>query len=215
MHGEKKNETDDQEAPHETEFGEILKKAKCGEKSAIAQLFDQSQKYLLLIANQNLDPAMLQKFGASDMVQQSMLIANQKIDGFQGQSRGEYLAWIRQILIHECQQATRSYRQTDKRNVNRERSLTNSASEHQQPQVKDDFLTPSSEAVSNEEIKALDSILKTIPEIDQQVIKMRNWEELSFEEIGRAIDKSAEAARKIWSRAIMKLESELRKQNLS
>jgi DNA-directed RNA polymerase specialized sigma24 family protein len=78
----------------------------------IGQLCDLSQKYLFLIANQKLDSAMLQKFGASDVVQQSMLIANDKIGGFNGQTKSEFLAWMRQILINECRQAVRGFRKT-------------------------------------------------------------------------------------------------------
>lgn len=196
-----------------TEFSHLLERAKRGEPSAVNQLYQLSQKYLLLIANQNLDPKMLQKFGASDMVQQSMLVANQKMDAFQGETRGEFLAWMRQILLNECRHSTRGFQQTEKRDINREQGLTSPHSESRQPQVADQFLTPSSEAANKEQMQLVAEVLDTLPELDRRVIKMRNWEELSFEEIGEAIDKSADAARKIWSRAIMKLESELRRKN--
>jgi len=44
----------------------------------------------------------------------------------------------------------------------------------------------------------------------QQVITLRNFEQLGFEEIGSRMNRSADAARKLWSRSIETLKLSLR-----
>jgi DNA-directed RNA polymerase specialized sigma24 family protein len=47
------------------------------------------------------------------------------------------------------------------------------------------------------------------PENDRQVIIWRQMENLSFEEMAARLDRSVEAVRKLWWRAIKQLEQEL------
>jgi DNA-directed RNA polymerase specialized sigma24 family protein len=41
------------------------------------------------------------------------------------------------------------------------------------------------------------------------VVVLRNWDRLPFEEIAVRMERTAEAARKLWSRAIVRLQQEL------
>ena len=192
-----------------SDFPDVLQRAKTGDADAIGQLCELSRKYLLLIANQDLQPRMLQKFGASDIVQQSMIVANNKIGQFGGDTKGQFLAWMRQIVINECRASSRKYRGTDKRNVGREFPIDGIEDSSKQIQLGDPSCTPSTEAVNNEQFQIVVKVLKQMNDLDRQVIEMRNWQELSFEEIGIVIGKTDDASRKIWSRAIVKLEQEL------
>ena len=197
----------------QTEFANLIDLAKTGDSQAFGELCQLSQKYLLLIANQDLNSQMLQKFGASDVVQQSMIVANNKIDNFRGSTKGEFFAWMRQILINECRQTTRGFQQTVKRDVTRERYIAKQSDESRQLQLDDPNLTPSTAAANEQQFQLVNAALGKMDSLDRQVIEMRNWQELSFEEIGRDIGKSSDAARKIWSRAIIKLEQELKNLN--
>jgi DNA-directed RNA polymerase specialized sigma24 family protein len=48
--------------------------------------------------------------------------------------------------------------------------------------------------------------LAQLPEPQQQIVRLRSYEDLSFEEAGRCMGRSAEAARKLWGRAIEQLQ---------
>jgi RNA polymerase sigma factor (sigma-70 family) len=50
--------------------------------------------------------------------------------------------------------------------------------------------------------RALDSL----PDDYRQVIALRYWENLDFDEIGQRMGRSAAAARKLWLRAVERLE---------
>ena len=48
--------------------------------------------------------------------------------------------------------------------------------------------------------------MRCLPADEQAVILLRHFEFLSFEEIGHRLDRSPEAARKLWGRAILRLQ---------
>ncbi len=70
-------------------------------------------------------------------------------------------------------------------------------------------LTPQTHAVRREEEKLLDLALQQISEEHNAVIRMRNLEHLSFTEIGERLNRSDDAAQKLWTRAIEKLKERL------
>lgn len=204
--------SDDQAAS--VDFAELVSQARAGDERAIDHLWNQCRTYLITIATRNLDPAALQKFGASDVVQQSMLIANKKLPQFDGSTRAEFFAWMKQVVLFECRQSSRRYHGTNKRAISRERSMAeDSTTSDPSFQVSDPHLTPSTQAARDEQATLVRHALSRLPPIYRQVIELRNWEDHSFESIGVRIGRSAEATRKIWTRAIVKLEQELKKMN--
>ncbi|QEG25202.1 RNA polymerase sigma factor [Mariniblastus fucicola] len=194
-------------------FQRLIARAKHGDDQALSDLWNQCRGYLLSIANRDLQPPELQKFGASDVVQQSMLIANEKLPQFSGSTQGQFFAWMKQVVLNECRTRRKSLR-TRKREVNRERSTT--AGSKEVPgfrQITDPYLTPGTRAVSDEQTQLIRVAMSRLDTIDQTVIRLRNWEDQSFESIGKQIGKSAEASRKVWARAIVKLERALKEMN--
>ncbi len=104
---------------------------------------------------------------------------------------------------------SRRYRDTQKRAVGREVSLAGDDSAHPSGLgVPDSQATPSSKAIENEQAETLHRALQRLPEDYRQVIVYRYLEDRSFEEIGRLMQRSAEAARKLWSRAMDELRQE-------
>ena len=60
-----------------------------------------------------------------------------------------------------------------------------------------------------EALEALDQALARLPPEYREVILLRHREELPFAEIGRRMNRSADAARMLWSRAFNRLAEEL------
>jgi RNA polymerase sigma factor (sigma-70 family) len=58
---------------------------------------------------------------------------------------------------------------------------------------------------AREEMTALDSALSRLPENYRRVLHLRYQEKQSFAKIGEALSCSAEAARKLWARAVIHL----------
>lgn len=191
------------ESADEASFASLVARARQGDNHALDQLIQQSRDYLLLIANQDLDSSLRSKLGASDLVQQTMLAACRNFLQFRGQTEEELTGWLRQILRNDLQNARRHFQQTHQRDARREHRLDDS--QLIQPPLTDPRHTPGTNALVNEQAQMLDQAMLQLPDNYRIVVRLRNWDELSFDEIGKKMEISSEAARKLWSRGIARL----------
>src|SRR5260370_1106609 len=72
-----------------------------------------------------------------------------------------------------------------------------------------DALSPSGQVIAREQCEAVQRALQQLPEDYRQVIVWRYQEGSSFEEIAQRLQRSENAARKLWFRALERLEREL------
>src|SRR5262245_9855283 len=100
-----------------------LPAARAGCRAALGQALEACRRYLLHVAERELDPALRAKGGASDLVQQTFLEAQRDFAHFDGASEAELLAWLKHLLRHNVGKFVRTYRRTQKRGVGRETPL--------------------------------------------------------------------------------------------
>jgi RNA polymerase sigma-70 factor (ECF subfamily) len=185
----------------EAEFSRCLEAARAGSPEALGRLLEMCRPYLLGVGNQQLEMDLQAKAGASDLVQETFLEAQRGFSGFHGANETELLAWLRQILLNNFANLRRHYRDTDKRELRREVALDGPADN--QLAVGD---SPSNRAQADERDAALHRALQQLPEQSRLVIQWRNYERCSFEDIGKRLGRSTDAARKLWVRAIEQLQ---------
>ncbi len=191
------------------DFRELIRAARGGCDSAMGQLVDQCRPYLLAIANGELDDDVTAKVCASDIVQNSILSAQRCLADFEGNSREELLAWLRSILIRDLKQTHRYYRAA-KRHVGREQPLRDGSLAAEGNQLVDDGDSPSAAAAVHEQEQQLYQAMRSLTDDERLVVELRNWQRLPFTQIGQRMNRSSDAARKLWSRAIRRLEKELK-----
>jgi RNA polymerase sigma-70 factor (ECF subfamily) len=186
-----------------------LAAARSGSLEALGQALDAYRAYLLAIAERELDPQLKAKGGASDLVQETLLDAVGSFKEFRGKSEAELKSWLRRLLLHNVIDFTRQYRDAEKREIARECQLGPSASSSEvSPEVADSAPSPSAEAVQSEQARAIKKALEKLPDDYRRIIVLRYQEERSFEEIGQLMNLSANAARKLWARAVKRLRQE-------
>jgi RNA polymerase sigma-70 factor (ECF subfamily) len=174
-------------------------------------VFEIARHYLLEIANTELGSDLQAKAGGSDLVQQTFLEAQRDFGQFHGTSEGELRAWLRRILLNNVASFQRSYRQTEKRRVAKELSLGDADADGLVAQgLARQLETPSGAAMARERRDAVERALSRLPEHYAEVLRLRQQEGLMFAEIGRRLDRSEEAAQKLWARALEQFEKELR-----
>jgi RNA polymerase sigma-70 factor (ECF subfamily) len=186
----------------------LLAAARAGSRVALGQVLEAFRPYLLLVARQELDPAVQAKGGPSDLVQETFLEAQRDFDRFHGTTADELQAWLRQLLLHNVADFTRRY-DTAKRGVDREMPLEAGSSSSPGPEPCADTPSPSQEAIANEQAERFAHALKQLPDDYRQVILLRYEERHSFEEIGRLLQRTPNAARMLWLRAVERLKKEL------
>jgi RNA polymerase sigma-70 factor (ECF subfamily) len=191
------------------DFERRLLLARGGDASALGQVLEACRGYLLLIARRQLEPDLQAKGGASDLVQETFFEAQRDFAQFHGGSEAELLAWLRRLLLNNLANFSRSYRSTVKRAVGREVPLEPDGSNNEPDRgLAAGDPSPSSLAAQNEQAQALWEALARLPDDHRQVIQLRYLEERSFEEIGRLMNRSSDAARKLWARAMERLRQE-------
>jgi RNA polymerase sigma-70 factor (ECF subfamily) len=196
-------------APHPADIGRWLRDARRGSSEALGRMLEGCRQYLLLVANEQLEPELQDKLGPSDVVQETFLDAQRDFRNFAGQTEPELLAWLRRILLNNLADARRRYRGAGKRDVAREIPLTDAAAAELRHSIASETDSPRTRLTAEEQAEALRQALDQLPEAKRRVIEWRNHDRLSFAEIGRRLGKSEEAARKAWARAIEQLQRTL------
>ena len=184
--------------------------AQHGSYAALGQLFDLYRDYLLRVANEELQANLAAKIAPSDLVQETFLQAVRDFNRFRGNTEGELKAWLRKILIHNLLDARRHYLSTQKRDISLEGPLVAHGSGviAQRP-LASSIATPSQVAISAEMRAAVQTALGQLPADYAQVIELRTFSGMKFEQVGSILGRSEDAARKMWVRAIERLAIEL------
>lgn len=179
-----------------------IEAARQGSGAALGQVLETCRRYLLSVANQELEPELQAKVGPSDVVQESFLEANRDFGQFHGRTQEDLLAWLRRILLHNLANVRRQFCGTDKRRLDREVPLSAALG----GLVEDSLIaarpTPGSELAAREQVALMFQAVKQLPEHYREGLRLRHEEGRSFEEIGARTGRSAEAARKLWARAV-------------
>jgi RNA polymerase sigma-70 factor (ECF subfamily) len=184
--------------------------ARAGSSEALNRLLETCRDYLLRVANDELDSRLQGKVGASDIVQESLIQAQRDMPVFRGTTEPELLAWLRGILLNDLNDVRRRFFHSAKRDVDREVRLAgDSRQAHPAIDPVASGATPAAAAIAHEETEALRLAIARLPGDYRNVIDLRNWQLLSFAEIGHRLNRSEDAARKLWARAIERLEQEL------
>ncbi len=185
-----------------------LAAARAGSPDALGAALESCRAYLLLVAEKEMDPRLKAKGGASDLVQQTFLEAQQAFPRFHGGSEAELLAWLRRLLLNNVATFRRHWEQTAKRRASREVGLGgDSTAPGVQPAARTP--TPSREVAATERAAAVRAALARLPDDYRTVLTLRYEEDLPFEEVARRMGRTSNAVRKLWARAVERLEQEL------
>jgi len=186
----------------------LLASARSGSAEALGEALEACRGYLLSIAQRELDPKLRPKGGASDLVQDTFLKAHLHFDRFDGTAEAELLAWLRELLLNNLRDFRRLYVETIKRQVGREIPLAPGTAATGAQGLEADEPSPSGLAMLGEDALQLDKVLQQLPADYRQILELRYREGLPFDEIASRLHRSQNAVRKLWSRAVLRLQAE-------
>ncbi len=197
------------------DIGSWIAAAREGDRVSLGEIFAQCRGYLLAIAHTELDDTLRGKLAVSDVVQETLLRAQQNFAGFRGNGEEELLAWVRQILANYITDVRRSFRGASKRDIGREVRIAGRPDQTtwQLEGLAIDSATPGRAAAGAEEVEKLKDALASLPAEYQTVLRLRTWERLPFAEVGRRMDRTPDAARMLWGRAVQRLTAYLQGQS--
>jgi len=187
-----------------------LAAARAGNRDGLGRTLDECREFLLEVARGAIGPALRAKGGASDLVQDTFLEAQRRFGQFDGESTGQLRAWLRSLLLHKAAKLGRRYHCTQKRRLSRECPLGEDRPAAVHPShVAAPGPTPSVQVMFDEQQRRLLEAIDRLPDDYRNVMSMRYHEALPFDEIGRRLERSADAARMLWARAVERLKQEM------
>ncbi|MBY0525663.1 MAG: sigma-70 family RNA polymerase sigma factor [Gemmataceae bacterium] len=182
-----------------------IEAARQGSAEALGRLLEMCRNYLLMVANTTLEAELQSKASPSDLVQETFLQAQQNFTQFRGSTEAELLGWLRRILLNNAANLSRRFQDTAKRQLAREVNASELAQRTLDAELPADSPLPIDRLAALERDEELRRSLERLPEAYRQVIVWRNFEHLPFDEIGQRLNRSGEAARKLWTRALDEL----------
>jgi RNA polymerase sigma-70 factor, ECF subfamily len=191
----------------------LLEQARCGDPAPLGTLLELYRNYLTILATANFNRKLNRRLNPSDLVQEAMLAAHRDFEQFRGLSEREFLAWLRQILIHCLHRAIEVHFKAKKRDLRCEISIeqVNAALDRSAVDfanvLADPGPSPSVAARQQECSVALANQLARLKADYRDVIVLRNLQGLSFEEIADRMNRKTGTVRMLWLRAIEKLRS--------
>ena len=165
----------------------------------------ECRRYLRAIAEYGLDPLLRGKVEPSDLVQSTLLRGAKKLDSFRGESPEHLRRWLTEILRNEIRDQRRRFLDRKKRDLRREEFQGDLSRIF----AADAENTPSREAVRNEDHQRLREAMLRLTKDHQRVLQLRNWERLTFADIATRMNRSEQAVKKLWARAVARLEREM------
>jgi RNA polymerase sigma-70 factor, ECF subfamily len=202
-------------APAQSEIESLFKAARDGSNSCLGRLLALYTNYLKLLVASHLDQRLGARVSPSDVVQEAFFEAHRDFAQFRGRSSGEFVAWLRRILLNNVLRVIEQHMLAEKRDVRREISLEEIGRRLEQSTARlDSFLaqqtaTPSGCAVERENNIVLADALAALPRDYRDVIVLRHVEGLPFEQVARRMERSSGAVRMLWLRALSKLREAL------
>src|SRR5262245_14922459 len=168
--------------PQSDETQDLLAQAQKGDARAIEDLLARHRESVRRMIDLRLDPAIVQRVDASDVVQDVLLEASRRLQDYLKKPAMPFHLWLRHIAKDHLIDAHRKHHQAKKRGVDREQPLARPGWAQQSSldlagQLLDQELTPASAAIRQELEHRLGEALQQLEDDDRDMILMRHYEQ--------------------------------------
>jgi len=196
----------DAPSPADPTDEELIRRVRAGDERAAAVLFARYEPQLRARARRVVG-RMPRKVGVSDVLQETHLAAFAGIDRFEDQGPGSFRRWIESILDHKAADEVKRHLRAG-RDARREVSRDADAPS---PDPAGEAPTPSAVAMGEEERAALRRAVESMSEDDRTVLRLVHDEGKGLAEAAKVMDRTPDAVRKLYGRAIVRLGQAMRR----
>jgi RNA polymerase sigma-70 factor (ECF subfamily) len=193
----------------------LLRSVRAGDERGFDRLFARYEAQLRRFVELRLDPKLRPRLDPADVVQEAYLEAMRRLETFLDKPPMPFKLWLRQITLDRLLMMRRRHVGAARRSVNREAALPDGSSCALARQLLAADSTPSGRVGREELANRVRDAVARLSEADREIILMRTFEGLSFEEIARLLDIEAAAARKRHGRALLRLHKVLTDEGLT
>jgi len=196
------------------ENDELADRLKGGDERALAELFSIHRQRLWRMVHFRLDRRLCGRVDPDDVLQEAYLDAAKRIEHYARDSFKSPLLWLRMILQQTLIDVHRRHLGAQMRDAGREvpiygRSYTQSTSASLAIQLVGDLTSPTRAAARGELLTMVQNAIETMDPIDQEILALRHFEELTNSEAAEELGIQPKAASIRYVRALRRLKDVL------
>lgn len=187
------------------EEARLVARLRCGDREALDPLLDRYRPYLRRIVDSRLDRRLRTRLGVSDVVQAAEVGAFEGIAEFLEGEPIPFRWWMRKAVHAELRRVYRAHVLAGKRAIEREVPLPDRSSLILASRFAAGGPSPSQDASRREMAQRVRGALAELEEKDREILLMRTFEDLPYDEIGYVLKIDPAAARMRQGRALVRL----------
>jgi RNA polymerase sigma-70 factor (ECF subfamily) len=200
--------------PTRDDTDKLLADAHLGKPGAVDELLGQFRDPLRRAIDLRLDPVLARRVDASDIVQDVLIEANQRLSEYLKNPAMPFALWLRHLAQDRIIDTHRRHRLAQRRSVDREQPIARPAWAEDSDaslvaHLIDNERTPASEAIQAELARRLTAAVHELGEDDREVILLRHHEQLSNQEVAQMLGLTEAAASMRYLRALRRLRAVL------
>lgn len=188
-----------------------------GDSASLGELFARHRDRLWRIVTFRIDPRLRSRLDPDDLLQEAFLDAARRLPHYQKVPEMSPFVWLRQVVKQTMIDHHRRHLKTQRRNAARD-AVAPAAGNFPVGtfvslvgQLLGHCTSPSQVAMRDEVARQLEAALADMEEIDQEVLALRHFEELSNQEVAEVLGIQEKAASIRYVRALRRLKQELDK----
>lgn len=187
----------------------LLRQLAQGDRSAGDQLLRRHRERLTRLISMRVDHRVKGRFDPSDIVQEALVIANDRLPKYAEDQQIPFYPWLRGIAVEQLIKYHEKHVHTQKRSVNREEKLAPRPNDESINELVDRLAgheeSPSVQMVRREKQERIRRALDSLRPRDREIIELRYLEQLENAEIAAVLNISMTAVRTRHFRALQRL----------
>jgi RNA polymerase sigma-70 factor (ECF subfamily) len=191
---------------HDQDSNELLQQAAAGDQAAAHRLLELHQDRLRAMIAVRLDRRLSARVDPSDVLQETMIQAHQKLPEYLRTKPIPFYPWLRRIAWENIVQLHRQHLLAQARAVTREERFEVALPDHSAIDLAERLISKGSSAsqqMLKKELKArVQTALAQLDARDREVLVLRFLEQLSIEEAAAVLEISQEAVKSRQRRAL-------------
>jgi len=195
--------TDDTDLPEE----ELVRRFRNGDGEALCALFDRYEGLLRRRIDRLLPQYLRRRHSISDVIQESRVVAFERRGDFEPLRDGSLRNWLLEIVERKARRTVQWHAGVGKRSVQRE---VTKAQRPDTAQFAAADPSPSEVAIASELEALARKAIGTLPQDYQDVLRLSWQDQLNLREISLRLDRSYEATKKLYGRAVARFGRALR-----
>jgi RNA polymerase sigma-70 factor, ECF subfamily len=192
---------------------ELLTRVGTGDAHALNRLLDRYRSRLRTLVTMRMGEGLAARIDPSDVVQESLLTANERMADYLARRPIPFYLWLRQLTLERLIDLRRQHILAKKRSVNREEPAIPPLTDASVCQLVDRLIAPGSspsQRVQRNDLRVhLRAALDGLAENDREVLVLRHLEQLTTSEIAAILGLTESAVKVRHLRALQRLRVQL------